>query len=72
MICRPAEDGRADEKKTSLQICMFRTGGEVHKRIRSAFDPCYSTENVAQAVDMMEQECKQYLNQMVQDKQVLI
>lgn len=46
--------------------------GEVHKRIRSAFDPCYSTESVAQAVDMMEQECKQYLNQMVQDKQVLI
>ena len=46
--------------------------GEAHKRIRSAFDPCYSTESVAQAVNMMEQECKQYLNQMVQDKQVLI
>ena len=46
--------------------------GEAHKRIRSAFDQCYSTESVAQAVDMMEQECKQYLNQMAQDKQVLI
>ena len=46
--------------------------GEAHKRIRSAFDPCYSTESVAQAVDMMEQECKQYLNQMVQHKQVLM
>ncbi|CAH3164918.1 unnamed protein product [Porites lobata] len=46
--------------------------GEVHKRIRSAFDPCYSTESVAQAVDMMEQECKQYLIQMVQNKQGFI
>ena len=46
--------------------------GEAHKRIRSAFDPCYSTESVAQAVDMMEQECKQYLIQMVQNKQVLM
>ena len=47
--------------------------GEAHnKRIRSAFDPCYSTESVAQAVDMMEQECKHHLIHMVQDKQVLI
>ncbi|CAH3023875.1 unnamed protein product, partial [Porites evermanni] len=46
--------------------------GDAHKRIRSAFDPCYSTESVAQAVDMMEQECRQYLNQMVQDKQGFI
>ncbi|CAH3191608.1 unnamed protein product, partial [Porites evermanni] len=43
--------------------------GEAHKRIRSAFDPCYSTESVAQAVDMMEQECKHHLIHMVQDKQ---
>ncbi|CAH3164970.1 unnamed protein product [Porites lobata] len=46
--------------------------GDAHKRIRSAFDPCYSTESVAQAVDMMEQECKQYLIQMVQNKQGFI
>ena len=26
--------------------------GEAHKRIRSAFDPCYSTESVAQAVEI--------------------
>ena len=41
MICRPAEEGWADEKKTSLQICMFRTGepGVVEETIRIKEQP---------------------------------
>ena len=46
--------------------------GETHKRIRSTFDGCYSAESVAQTVGMMEQECKHYLQQMVQEKKVSI
>ncbi|XP_068678264.1 uncharacterized protein [Montipora foliosa] len=43
------------------------SGGQ-HKRIRSTFDVCYSSERVAQAVNMMEEECKQYLRKVVQEK----
>lgn len=45
--------------------------GETHKRIRSTFDGCYSSESVAQTVNMMEQECKECLRQVVEDKKVL-
>lgn len=46
--------------------------GDAHKRIRSTFDGCYSTESVTQTVDMMEQECKQYLRLIVEEKKVSI
>ena len=46
--------------------------GEAHKRIRSTFDGCYSTESVAQTVNMMEEECKQYLRKIVEDRKVTI
>ena len=44
--------------------------GEVHKRIRSAFDGCYTAESVSQSVDMMEQECEQYLRLIVEERKV--
>ena len=44
--------------------------GEVHKRMRSTFDGCYSAESVAQTVDMMEKECKQYLQMALEEKKV--
>ena len=43
---------------------------EAHKRIRSTFDGCYSSESVSQSVDMMEQECQQYLRLIVEEKKV--
>ena len=44
--------------------------GEAHKRIRSTFDGCYSAASVSQSVDMMEQECKQYLRLIVEERKV--
>lgn len=44
--------------------------GDAHKRIRNAFDGCYSANSVAQTVSMMENECKQYLTHIVQDNKV--
>jgi len=44
--------------------------GGAHKRIRSTFDGCYSAESVSQSVDMMEQECKQYLRLIVEEREV--
>jgi len=44
--------------------------GEAHKRIRSTFDGSYSAESVSQSVDMMEQECKQYLRLIVEERKV--
>lgn len=44
--------------------------GEAHKRIRSTFDRCYGAESVSQSVDMMEQECKQYLRLIVEERKV--
>ncbi|KAL9967374.1 hypothetical protein ACROYT_G025583 [Oculina patagonica] len=46
--------------------------GDAHKRIRSTFDGCYSTESVTRTVDMMEQECKQYLRLIVEEKKGVI
>jgi lauroyl/myristoyl acyltransferase len=46
--------------------------GKTHKRIRSTFDGCYSAESVAQTVKMMEQECKQFLQQIVREKKVFL
>jgi len=46
--------------------------GETHKRIRGIFDGCYSTESVAHTVKMMEEECKQYLRLMVEEKEGII
>lgn len=44
--------------------------GEQHKRLRSTFDVCYSAESVGLTVNMMEEECKQYLQEVVQEKKV--
>ena len=44
--------------------------GEAHKRIRSTFDRCYSAESVSQSVDMMEQECKQHLRLILEERKV--
>lgn len=46
--------------------------GRQHKRIRSTFDVCYSSDRVAQTINMMEEECKQYLQKVVQEKKSLI
>jgi hypothetical protein len=59
--------------------CIFRqlfghavgtASGKTQKRIRSTFDGCYSAESVEKAVIMMEEECKEYLRLIMEQKEV--
>lgn len=60
--------------------CIFRqlfgdaagtASGKAHKRIRSSFDGCYSADSVEKTISMMEEECKEYLRLIAEEKEVL-